>query len=440
MLNYFKNFIITFLVVLAVYQTNKLWFEDFSSHNFFYTVFRDNLSQGSAGEIKNELEYIAVNNGSNRFVLYRDNADIDGIKQNLIKLAETAVIKSEPQIYDSFDLGEMLSGRSAVLHYGFMLSGDIFSAMYDTDSNKRIPEFDSIAIKDMGADGFKVLFFGSDSSEGALYELESYSGSGDIKNIVDSARQSVEEVYYVSSVLSGYDVFRGNEFIPTWAGEAYYGSIISTNPVSESDSVSAAGIDSFVNGYFENPVLKWTSMDDNVYIFSDESTVVKYYPEGVMEYASYSGQNGGTDFETGLAAAESFLEYEPTLKNDYYLAGFDYDADRIIYYFDYKINNLPLRLSEPMKEKLGMKSFIEVTVDGRRISKYKRYLKDYSNTVKDPIYTRKSFLEAIDNGLSVLKGEKINSLSLSYLETGDENIPLCYVANIDGRYYSEAAY
>lgn len=442
MFNYFKNFMITFLVALAVYQTNKLWFEDFSSHNFFYPAFYERLNQNTADEIRNETEYAAVNNGTNRFTLYCDNSAVEPIRSQVIKLAKTAADKGEALDFDYEELKNILKGRSIVIHYSFFVAPSVFSGMYKSKS-LNLPVFDSIGINDGGTDGFRVVFFNSQGLDGAEYSLSDYSDGDEIRSIIDGAKQNSGGIYYISSVLNNYEVFSGNEFIPTWAGEASYNSITKTNPAAENGALTSASIDSFANSYFANPVLKWTSVDDKAYTFSDENTVVKYYTAtGVMEYASYFGSTGDdkTSFGTGLAAAESFLRSESALKNDWYLSGYEYDGDRIIYYFDYKINNLLLKLSEDMKEKLGMRSFIEITADGSRVTKYKRYVMDYAASVKDPIYTEKSYLEVIDKGLSLLGGDMINSLKISYLETGEAGIPLSYVADIDGKYYTETVY
>ncbi|MCD8159105.1 MAG: hypothetical protein LUD77_09500, partial [Clostridiales bacterium] len=335
-----------------------------------------------------------------------------------------------------------IKNRCIVLHYGFFLSGEDFSELYGIGSYDEIPEFDSIAVTDGSSEGFTVLFFNSFTLEGAVYKMNEYSGLKDINTVIDEAQLPYNGIYYVSSVQNNYDVFLGNEFIPTWAGEVYYYTITKSNPVAENGIVTESAVDKYVNAYFDNPVLKWTSVDDGVYIFSDENTVVKYYPTGVMEYASYTG--GKTDdlsLGESLGAAEAFLNYDTNLNNEYYLSGYKYEDDgRITFYFNYKINNSLLMLSDELKEKTEMNSFIEVTTDGNKVTRYKRYLSDYVTTIKDPVYTEKTFLEVIDNGLSKLGGEYIESLKLSYLESGETSVPLCYVASIDEKNYVETAF
>ncbi len=441
MYNFFKNFIIAFLAVLALYQTNELWFEDFSSHNFFYTILQDKLGTQNDAEISGETEYAAVNAGTGRFVLTYDKDSVNTMTRAAVKAAAEAVKSGEIQTDEAYSLQDIISGRCIVIKYSYMLSETEFSLLYGTGSSDGIPDFDSIAVSGDSSQNFKVLFFNSNTLEGTLYEMKEYSGIRDISALIDEAKLPYNEIYYVSSVQNNYDVFKGNEFIPTWAGETYYYTITKNNPAAENGIVTESSVDKYVNAYFDNPVLKWTSVDGDVYIFSDESTVIKYYPEGVMEYASYSGgDEGGTTLSGGLGAAEVFLDYEPNLRNDYYLTNFKYDDGRITYYFDYKINDTILTLSDELKEKLGMESFIEITVDSGRVTKYKRYLRDYVTTIKDPVYTEKTFLEVIDNGLSRLEGEYIESLKLSYLESGEDSAPLCYVVSIDGKNYVETAF
>ncbi|MCD8090960.1 MAG: hypothetical protein LUD81_10165 [Clostridiales bacterium] len=440
MYNFFKNFIIAFLAILALYQTNELWFEDYSSHNFFYSFLQNTVSGQSGTEINGEAEYGVVNNGTGRFILTYDKDSLNDMTRAAAKAGAAAVKSGSPLVYESYNLQNIIKNRCIVVHYSFFLSSEEFSLLYGAGSYDDIPDFDSIAVSDDSSDTFKVLFFNSNTLEGAVYEMKEYSGIRDIKAIIDEAQLPYNGIYYVSSVQNNYDVFSGNEFIPTWAGEVYYYTITKNNPAADNGVVTEASVDKYVNTYFDNPVLKWTSIDGDVYIFSDETTVVKYYPNGVMEYASYSGSGTEGSLNEALAAAEAFLDYEPNLNNDWYLVDYKYEDDKIIFYFDYKINNSILTLSDELKEKIGMSRIIEITVDGSRIAKYKRYLRDYITTVRDPVYTEKTFLEVIDNGLSKLEGEYIDSLRLSYLESGEESVPLCYVVSIDGKNYVETAF
>ncbi|MCD8215295.1 MAG: hypothetical protein LUC97_06625 [Clostridiales bacterium] len=442
MYNFFKNFLIASLIILAVYQTNELWFEDFSSHNFFYSFLHSGINTQNASETSSEAEYGVVNNGTGRFILTYDKDSVNTMAKALSRAGAAAVKGEEPEIYERCNLQDIIKNRCIVVHYGFLMSGADFSSLYEVGSYDSMPDFDSIAVSDDSSEVFTVLFFNSETLEGAVYEMKDYSGLREIETIIDEARLPYNEIYYVSSLQNSYDVFLGNEFIPTWAGEVYYYTITKNNPAAENGIVTETSVDKFVNVYFDNPVLKWTSVDDGVYIFSDESTVIKYYPAGVMEYSSYTGEQAETlSLKEGLSTAESFLDYDTNLNNDYYLADYKYETgSRITFYFDCKINNAPLTLSEELKENTGMNSFIEVTVEGSNVTKYKRYLRDYVTTVKDPVYTEKTFLEVIDNGLSILGGEYIESLKLSYLESGEDSVPICYVVSIDGKNYVETAF
>ncbi len=439
MTDYLKNIFIAFLVILAVYQTNKLWFEDFSSHNFFEDVLSFGKIQGSAESIEHETEYIGINNGNNKYILTYELNSVKQIKVTLNKAVKAAVDKNSRQIFGLEKLNEIMGGRNIIIKYAFKADERFFSQVYG--ENIISGEYDSIIVGE-DDEGITVTFLNSQELEGITYLLKNYAGAKDIAKIIDSVKSSNNVLYYVSSLQNGYDVFAGNELIPTWSGEAYYYNITKQNPVEDKGELVSARLDSYVSRYFDNPVLKWSSMEGETYIFSDENTVVKYYPTGVLEYNGYYGESKEKTGDTGsfLAAAESFLNSDSNLKNEYYLKGCSNDVKGMTFYFDYKINNYKLELSDTVKKNTGLKSFIEVTVDGGRVVGYKRYAMDYATTVKDPVYTGKTFLEVIDRGLNKLKGEQINSFGLSYMETGSESIYLYYIAEIDGSYYFEKAF
>ncbi|MCD7855247.1 MAG: hypothetical protein LUG66_06495 [Clostridiales bacterium] len=438
MFNFLKNFIIAFLVVLAVYQTNKLWFENFSSHNFFYTVLHDSLGERQSAEIKSETLYAAAGSGSGRFFLSYEPEKINEMKQTAVKAAVEALSKGEKSDYSEEIFKNIIENRCIVITFGFLMTAEYFYSLYG-GSGSEVNDFDSIVLGDDSSGVLKVVFFNSSTLEETAFDLKRYSDMDIIRTIIDESEPETGGIYYISSIASGYDVFKGSEFIPAWSGEMYFYTTAKTNPL-EGDEATAA--DRFAGSYFENPVLKWTSIDEGVYTFSDESTVVKLYPAGVMEYSSYARSTAVKTASLGekLLAAESFLDNEPNLKNEYFLREYKTEDDRTVFYFDLKINGYILELSAEMKEKTGLESFIEVTVDGSSVSKCKRYLRDYSTTIKEPVYTEKSFLEVIDRGLNELQGETIESLRLEYLENGDEGAPLCYYAIIDGREYTETAF
>ncbi len=440
MFNKFKNLTITLLILLAVYQTNKLWFEGFSSHNFFYSILENGYERGSDSNTESEIEYIAVNNGGGRYLLTYDNNSMVQIRLNLKRAANAVVGKGSFSRLDKDELKEYLKSRCIVIHYDFDMDRFTFKSIYGSE-----PEiykgFDNCLFNVTGTNGIRITLFSSNTLEGVVYELNEYSDIQSISEIMDAGRIIEGSRYYVSSVQNNYNVFVGNEFIPAQTGETYYYNISEDNPVKENGVTDVTALDSYANNYFENPVLKWSSMDGNTYIFSDERRVVKYYPNNVMEYKAYYGYNNNEkdfDFAENLSAAEDFLSNDVNLKNEVYLTGY-YTLDNITtFYFDYKLDNFTLSLSESMKKKTGLKSIVEVTVENGHATGCRRYIADYQTTIKEPVYTDKTFLEVIDKVLYETESEYINELRLGYMETG-EGVGLYYILNIDGRIYTVSA-
>ncbi len=440
MFNKFKSLTITFLILLAVYQTNKLWFEGFSSHNFFYSILNTGYERGSASATESEIEYIAINNGSGKYLLTYDKNSMVQIRLDLKKAVGAAVNKGRLSDYDRNMLKEDLKGRCIVVHYAFDMDRDIFKSLFDAEPNT-YKKFDSCLFTVSGADNLRAALFGSDNLEGVVYELEGYSDIQNITQIIDAGKIAEGSRYYISSVQNNYDVFTGNEFIPAQTGETYYYSISEDNPVNGDGAVDVAALNSYVNNYFDNPVLKWSSMDGDTYIFSDERRVVKYYPQGVMEYKVYYGYTDNeeeADFAEYLSAAEDFLSNDVNLKNEVYLTDYIASENTITFYFDYKLDNFTLSLSEDMKERTGLKSFAEVSVENGRVTGCKRYTSDYQTTIKEPVYTDKTFLEVIDKVLYETGSEYLNGLKLGYLETGG-SAGLYYIVDINRNIYTESA-
>ena len=68
MKNFGKNLLIAFLMILAIYQTTELWFDDESSHNFFSFIFQENTGYVQADLYG--LDGIAINKGENSSAVY----------------------------------------------------------------------------------------------------------------------------------------------------------------------------------------------------------------------------------------------------------------------------------------------------------------------------------------------------------------------------------
>lgn len=432
-LNRAKNFIITFFVILAVYQTAGLWFEGFSSHNFFYTIFAGNKQASMQGEVRFTLKNIIVNQGNNKFLaVYNDiyDSDYKPVFDKAVKLG----IKKGNYIENSvIDWKQVLQNKCFIYQYNFKLNGNDVKKLFNVNSRylDKIEKFDSIIIIPSAnvPESLKIIFADSDSAKTCHFELKKNDIISEANSYFTYFEQS-DNLFYISSIQSGFKLFGKNIFIPRWTDDGYsYNTVRKINLLEEDGGgVLLNSLDKIADAFFDNPAAKWTSTVNGVYTYSDENTVVKYFTNGVLEYSNYKSGDSASEFDfyDDYMTAVDFLINDRNIENEYYLSGYSVDENEAVYRFDYKINNMPIEFTDALIAQTSMASAIEVTVSGQRVTKYRRYMYKFEINDDEQKFADVDFLDAIDYILTVKQdGAEYNETDLI------NNINMAYAAGID---------
>lgn len=445
-LSKWKNFIITFLIFLAIYQTTGLWFENFSTHSFFYLI---NNKSGDTNIQKDTLyltESILINTGNNKFIRKYNNISNSDYKKIFDEAIYLCIKNGDFSYIEKFDIKEVLNNRSIIYTYSFNMKGEDMSKIFNIKSNhlSKIKQFDSIIIQPIMDDKYnlKTIFLSSETLN--AYELKT---SKDIlsQNLFNTINEfntlDTKEFYYISSEESGISLFNNNQFLPKAKGESFnINKIVANSPLEKDGGILLSESEKYVDVFFDNPITKSSSFINNTYTYNDENVIVKYYPDGVLEYVKYKSNISINRQDSPYNIAIQFLANDTNIKNEYYLKGYKIDENKIIFYFDYKINNFPIVLSEDKKASTGMESMIEVTVEDNIVSKYKRLIYDF--VVEDSYVTvEKSFIEAIDNFLVNIdkSNTNIDEMKLVYkFDNIDEPININWLINLENEDYFES--
>jgi hypothetical protein len=263
--------------------------------------------------------------------------------------------------------------------------------------------------------------------------------SGSVSKLLDKFSDNGKGMYYISSEQNGFDIFDDNIFIPRWDdGSVSYASVIPALQYGDEEDKSA--LESEVNLFFDNPAGKWSSNVNNVLSYSDESTVVKYYPSGVMEYSNYSTGNQGSDndFATNYKACQLMLERDLGIANEFCLRNYTLEGGQYTMYFGYNIENLPITMSDELKSSVGMEDYIEITASYGRVSRYKRYCVAYSVDTGKAVNADCDFISAVDSVYNEIGEETpvVDNLELSYVDEGDKkNMSLWWLIEAGGKTY-----
>lgn len=436
MKNLGRNFIIAFLMVLAIYQTGELWFGDYSDHNFFSLL--DNNQSSYSKNTPYILERLIINLGDNRVVCRGSNIYGSDYKEKFDSAIETALSKGTiSENTGDVDWKAVLDNRAIIYQYSCSFKGkeleDIFSIKNDNCS--RISSYDTIIISPRADNSFmRVIFYDSAQKTSATAQLKSSSIIGKCFETSSEFLNAEDEIYYISSVENGFNIFSGNEFLPQSEKEIYeYNAIEPHLPLNDVTS-----IEKNANIFFDNAATKnYTKNNDN-FVFSDETSVVKFYENSVLEYFNYDTKKGENDsFSANYAAAVNIIMQDKFVTNEFYLKDYSFNEGQYVFKFNYKINNMLLLPGENVREKTGMESFIEITASDAGVDKYKKYACRYTTSDKVKLNAKIDFIGAVDKIYAESYGgaaKPVNSINLAYM-ADTKGFGLKWIINIENKEY-----
>ena len=401
------NFAIVLLVITAIYQTGELWLRGTDGHNFFYTLaeqFRADKQQAD-GDVLLATRY-AVGEGEGTFsVYYPDNVGNSSLLDVANKaLGEVLSKKRETPQKGTADWKEILADRCIVMQYDFMIASEEYLENYrELKTSERLEQFDYITIVPAKRSGeeSKAYFVNSETNEYMLFRGEGAAASVALS---DALVTGEDDMLYVSTgQRTSAAVLWRNMFLPQWAWLPYPYAPLQREYVFEKDGEpSRTALENTVKNFFRNFSVDWSVKgEDGIYTFSDSETVVKYFPEErVLEYYSY--ESAGGEERTGLLEGYqiccNFLQNDNSLKTDIYLADIARTINNeVVYYFDYVVDDLPVNLSQDLRDRIGSQHAIEVTLRDQAVKEYRRYAVNFSKTEEKTEQINVQFIDALDD-------------------------------------------
>jgi hypothetical protein len=224
-----------------------------------------------------------------------------------------------------------------------------------------------------------------------------------------------------------------NMFLPQWARMPYDYAPLEREFAFETDGeASRTALENTVKNFFHNFSVDWSSKDaDGTFVFSDSETVVRYHPDTkVLEYYNYENYTGEerTDLLEGYQICTNFLQNDNSLKTDIYLADIERTINNeVVYYFDYAVDDLPVNLSQALRDRIGSSHAIEVTLRNQAVKEYRRYAANFTQKAEEREQINVQFIDALDDA---------NKMYQSIVEDKDitdvKNISLGYHVDLTG--------
>ena len=412
--NRITNVIIVVLVIAAVYQTGELWLEGTTGHNFFRAV-KESISATDEAAESNALlatRYAVGDGASNFSVYYPDKVGSSDMLEKANDVLQEILAENigESTELEKADWKEMLQNKCIVMQYDFMIASEEYLENYkDLKTNQKLEQFDYITIVPARRSGEEsyAYFVNSDTNECVAFHCE---GGGASVALYDSLMADDGDMRYISTgQRTSASVLWRNMFLPQWAYLPYEYAALEQEFAFEKDGEpSRATLENTVKNFFRNFSVDWSERDeDGTYTFSDSQTVVKYRPDvRMLEYYSYENYAGNdrTGLLEGYQICCNFLKNDDSLQTDIYLADIERTINNeVVYYFDYAVDNLPVNLSQNVKDRIGASHAIEVTLRNQAVKEYHRYAVNFSEATEKNQKINVQFIDALDDANKTYK-------------------------------------
>lgn len=402
------NYVIVALVIAAVYQTGELWLSGTMRHNFFYAM-TDFFSKDSTDQwTSNALlmsRYAIGDGASNFYVSYPDSSGNSAtleVADAVLQEIWSENIGKNIEMLEA-DWKSMLQNRCIVLDYGFLISMDEYlTNIRSLKNGQDLEQFDYIILAPARRTGeeSRAYFVNSYTNEAICYTAYKSKSAPVLYPLLQPEQSNM--VYISTGQKTGSAVLRHNQFLPQWASLPYsYATIDAQAAFEENDALSRTLLENTAEHFFGNFSLDWSSRDENGnFIFSDSSIVLKYYPRTCIleyyNYDNYGSDEAKTALLDGYQICKNFLKNDASLQTSVYLAEISTNGNEQIYYFDYAVNDIPIRLSESVQEQIGATHAIEITVQNDSVKKYRRYAYNFFASDTQEATLNVPFIDALD--------------------------------------------
>ncbi len=450
MVGQIKQIIIIVLVISAAYLTGRLWFDEISNHDFFSTL--SSFVFEPEPNLEAEQNYfvrpprIVTILGDGFFDLKYSELDSSTQKNNCDEAITAALTRGEYKGAQVVPFSDMLQYKGYFFQYTEPMPTNVFTLSYPQTKSSltsKLKLFNYIFVQVHDDTNIIVTFYDQTTSQAYTYAIHNVFLEKQISDSINSVNQSESRLKYVYS---------RNFFIPQVDKDGYnYMSVKVKNQYMDQGGLLIDYIKKKVNPFFAGSGTKWEAISaDNVFTYSDESTLVKYYPAAlpsemdILEYSRYQvidrhlAQSVANDYNTAI----QFISHDTAVTNEYYLADIAKNENSNTFYFNYTINDMPLLNQNLSNSQISLKYPIEIIVENGVVTKYRKIVYEFTLDVFELRTARLPFEDVVQNLLEVGESPNdlaLNNISLSYKFDASDELELYWYLDINGMSYTKSA-
>ena len=372
-----KSLAILGLAALSVFLTVQLWLVNIPNRSFFpyLTARLAPAAPERAADLVRPFRIISGTGDGYFDIMYSNIAGSNFWVYG--ESAITAILQSGIFVdRTETDMPYILENPVLIYEYAFNMNPATFTQAFDqrtgllTDAG--IPCFRAVAV---------LPPQNADDSLGVFFIRDDYTWQF---TLAPTGRRfnNVFQGIEIPSSSNPYRRFVPTEsplgFVPHFHENFSYHPLIVTNPYeNHSGLLQLAFIRSQVEHFFANPATINHEAVNVIYTFRNLNTVVRYLPWDVLEYTSFRtiGRDA-PDFIADFSAAIAFIDNDPNVTNEFFLAGYDARGRENVFWFDYAVNDFPLVLTQYWHSGPDctnpLSHFIEVVVENGRVIRYRK--------------------------------------------------------------------
>lgn len=392
-----KAIVLTGLIVISIMQTSKLWFDDDSDRNFFYSVIPrgmllSNIEVKDPGNLiepeqfavyfaRSDIEYSVVKKGASSY---------DNILTEMVELASYTLTGSNymseveditmlwekphimlklPIVYDHAMVEENLALPRNSLEKAGRIQTLIIVPAFDNEPNIKIyvENYDTKIYHQYNASA-------KDVNVKLSNELITYF-------LTDMAT-SVDDAGYVSSLKNNISYFDNNVLLPLPSEGIKYHDVLYMNmPFDNAGRRNVEAVETYVGHFFNNPEIIDGNEMENLILFTaptEETIKVRYLNNGLIHYKrSLINEPAYADVSLAISAASRFIDRDlEVLPGEYHLKEYIITDDYVALYYDMAFNDYEITLSDELMAyyKLEKPYPLSVVVSEDEVVEFKRIL------------------------------------------------------------------
>ncbi|WP_058486936.1 hypothetical protein [Defluviitalea phaphyphila] len=453
--NNIKSILLVSLILISIFQTGELWFGSLPNRNFFYSFFQKN-SYSLISDLDEPIhllmpEKIIINfgvEGGAYSILKNTTKEFEAATEEMTEVLTNIFLNGENIIEEDLNWTKILSKKSILYKYPDIISTEGLTARSNISS--KIPKFNQIIIVPNKSLTQNMNCYFVDETDEKVYRVD-ISNKVSLYELVNRFNEDIDEIIYISTKQRQINQFVNNVFLPTFNKFPTYQNIIMTNPVINNGNMDEVKLEKIINPLFSNPDLKKKQEAENGIIYYIEGNImVKYFPEGFIEYTDQSGSGNNEDnmsFIEAYQVAKSFLDrHENSLEKEGLLENFIYlskqsKTDRgWEFEFDFKIQDIPYVFSQKIINKIGMKHAVKIIVENNKVKFYKRLIWEGS-LLDEEQEINIDYIQALEKIINELHSKGIENIEIDdmywayYQKELNTRAEIYWIVDIGGTLY-----